>query len=93
MRTKVRGVGSVKWRMLNEGWMVQQQLIEMTAQYCRRFFANERPLGSCLPTLELKRLTRPYLPARSTRHLLAPSLFSFLSASTLVVYCRSSMSI
>ena len=88
----MRLVGSVKLKMLNEGWTVPQQLIVMTAQ-CGKFFGNERPLGSCLPILELRRLTRPYLPARSTRHLLAPFLFSFLFVSTSVVYCRSSMSI
>lgn len=88
----VREDGSEKLKMLNEGWSIPQQLIVMTGRRPARFFVNEKPLGSCLPTLGSRRLTRPYLLARSMRHLLAPFLFSFLFASTSVWYCHSSMS-
>src|ERR687892_350177 len=42
----------------------------MTGRCPARFFVNEKSLSSCLPTLGLRRLTQPYLLARSRRHFL-----------------------
>ena len=72
--------------------MPAAEQIVTAGQYLERFFVNEKPLGSCLPTLELTLLTQPYLQGHLTKHLLALYLFSFLSVSTLIWYCHSLMS-
>lgn len=79
--------------MMNEGRPVLQvQPIAMSGRYLEWFFVNEKPLGSCLPTPGLILPTQPYSQARSTKHLLAPFLFSSLSVSISVAYSRFLMS-
>lgn len=82
----------MKSTMLNGEQLVPQRQIVKTGRYLERFFVNEMPLDSCLPTLGLTLRTQPYLQGRLTKHLLALYLFSFLSVSTLIWYCHSLMS-